>query len=156
MPTVRAPGRQPTTVRYVLSGLRPPAFLPSPSWSVPMSTPVSDATPAAVTAALDQVQADLTYSDPPPDPAERTLSDAVRRYLRQRVRDPLSQALVQRPEILHWCVHEALQRTEPTHPRGAPGLFRKAEPLSASEAPPEPIRTRPTRRTRGDTKGKTS
>ena len=130
-----------------------------------MSTPVSDDTPAAVTAALDQVQADLTYSDPPPDPAERALTDAVRRYLRQRVRDPLSQALVERPEILHWCVHEALQRTGPTYSRGAPGFYRRAEPLSApattaapaaSEASPEPIRTRPTRRTRGDARGKKS
>jgi hypothetical protein len=128
-----------------------------------MTRPVSDDTPAAVAAALDQVQADLTYSDPTPDPAERALADAVRRYLRQRVRDPLTQALVERPEVLHWCVHEALTRTGP--PRGAPGLYRRAEPLStpatteapaAPEAPPEPTRTSTTRRTRGDARGKKS
>lgn len=134
-----------------------------------MTTPFPNDLPAAVTTAFNQVQTDLTDSDPDPDPAERDLADQVRRYLRQRVRDPLSRALVERPEIVAWCVHRALRRTEPAPRRGDPGLFRRAEPLAepisepatgaapgAAEAPPKPTRTSPTRRTRGDAREKKS
>ena len=124
-----------------------------------MTTPVLNDMPAAVVAALDQVQADLTDPDPAPDPAERDLADQVRRYLRLRVRDPLSRALVERPEIVAWCVHRALRQTGPAPRRGDPGFYRRAETLSepatgatpeSAETPPEPTRTRTTRRPRGN------
>jgi hypothetical protein len=130
-----------------------------------MTTAVPADLPAAVTAALEQVQADLIDLDPAPDPAERALADDVRRYLRQRVRDPLSRALLDRPEILDWCVHRALRRTGPASRRGDSGLYRRAEPLSepatvaapaTSEAAPEPTTTTRTRRTRGDAREKKS
>jgi hypothetical protein len=128
-----------------------------------MTTPLFDDMPAPVMAALDRVQADLTESGTL-EPAERDLADDVRRYLLPRVRDPLSRALVERPEIVAWCVHRALRRGEPAPRSGDPGFYRRAEPLpeppaggssDPGETPPaSPGRT--TRRTRGAGAGRKS
>ena len=116
-----------------------------------MTTPVRHDLPAAVTAALDDVQAGLPDPDPTLDPAERDLADQVRQYLRTRVRDPLSRALLERPEIVAWCVRRALRPTGPSPSGGEPSLYRRAEPMPE---PPPPART--TRRPAGGTRGKKS
>jgi hypothetical protein len=105
--------------------------------------------PRVIQAALDDVQADL--DEPHLEPAERDLADEVQRYLRRPGLDPLSQAMIEHPKILAWCVERALRRTEP----GDPALYHRAPPLAEPEEPPsEPTApAKPPRRTRGTGRG---
>ena len=85
--------------------------------------------PDIVQAALDDVQADLGE----PDLDQPDLVDEVLRHLRDAGLDPISQAMIERPKILAWCVDRAL-RTEPA-------LFRRVPPLA--EKPPRSTRRGP-------------
>ena len=116
--------------------------------------------PAPVATALDDVEARLRDTDADADPAERSLADDVTRYALGKARDPLTRALLSRPTIVAWCVHEAVRRTRGEHGRGRSAFYRTAEPLTeqaeAVEAPPKQTGTRRTRRSRGDAKEKKS
>ena len=111
-----------------------------------MSPTTSPELPPVVRAALDDVLADL--DEPRPEPAERDLADEVQRYLRRSGLDPLSQAMIEYPKILAWCVARVVRPT-------GPALFRQAPPLAEpDESPPEP--DKPPRRTRATGRGSRS
>jgi len=127
--------------------------------------------PGPLAAALDDVEAGLPDFDAGADPAARSLADDVTRYALGKARDPISQALLSRPAIVAWCVHEAVRRSGDEPRRGRSAYYRTAEPLSEHEAPPEQVaaeqvaavevppeqtETRRTRRSRGDAKEKKS
>ncbi len=101
-----------------------------------MTTFVSGDLPAAVLAALDEVESELTTVEAALDPAELALADDVGRSLRQ-VHDPLTRALLDRPEILDWCLHRALGRAAPV-PHGPAASTRDtaggAEPPRSGRA----------------------
>lgn len=121
---------------------------PSSPWSVPVTTPKPTPGPRPKTdaglpdflvAALDQVEADLPDGPDAVYPAQQSLAEDVAQSLRRRVRDPLTQAVLSRAKIFAWCLHQAVQNTEPESRRDRP-LYRRADPLSE---PPDPAQSEP-------------